>query len=60
LTLRQYHFVLKRALEHDYALQEYAQFLDKIHADFGINIETEFLDRFEIITKQYRNVIAHG
>lgn len=59
LTLGQYHFVLKRTLESEYALNEYARFLDKIHADFGINIEKQFLDTLEIITKQYRNAIAH-
>ena len=59
LTLGQYHFVLKRTLEHDYAVQDYAQFLDKILAESGINIEKQFLDKLEIITKQYRNAIAH-
>ena len=59
LTLGQYHFILKKTLEDDFALHDYILFLDKIHADFGINIEKQFLDTLEIITKQYRNAIAH-
>ncbi len=39
--------------------EDYAQFLDKRLADFGINIENQFLDKLEIITNQYRNAIAH-
>jgi len=59
LTLGQYHFILKRTLDHDYAMQDYARFLDRIQADSGINIENRFLTKLEIITKQYRNAIVH-
>jgi len=59
LTLGQYHFVLKRTLENDYALQEYALFLDKLHADSGIIIDNHFLNQLRIITKRYRNAIVH-
>jgi len=59
LTLGQYHFILKRTLDHDYALQEYARFLDEIQANSGINIENQFLTKLAIITKQYRNAIVH-
>ena len=59
LTLGQYHFILKRTLEGDYALQEYAEFLDKIHAELGIVIEEKFLSNLTIVTKQYRNTITH-
>ncbi len=59
LTLGQYHFVLKRVLEGDYALQEYADFLKKIHVKSGVIIGENFLYDFTIVTKQYRNAIVH-
>lgn len=59
LTLGQYHFILSKTLEGDYALQEYADFLDKIHAESGIVIGKIFLDNLTIVTKQYRNTITH-
>jgi hypothetical protein len=59
LTLGQYLFVLNRTLDSDYALQEYADFLDKTHADSGSIIGKKFLDKLETVTKQYRNTIVH-
>ncbi|MCP4673184.1 MAG: hypothetical protein GY857_17975, partial [Desulfobacula sp.] len=45
LTLGQYHFVLTRTLEGDYALREYTAFLDKICADSGNIIGNKFLNQ---------------
>ena len=59
LTLGQYHFILNKTLAGDYALQEYADFLDKIHAQSGIVIGEKFLGSLTIVTKQYRNTITH-
>jgi hypothetical protein len=59
LTLGQYHFVLTRTLEGDFALKEYADFLDKVCADSGNIIGNKFLNQLEIVTKQYRNAIVH-
>ncbi|MCP4763152.1 MAG: tetratricopeptide repeat protein, partial [archaeon] len=59
LTLGQYHYILDKTLEGDYALHKYADFLDKIHADSGIIIGKKFLDNLTIVTKQYRNTITH-
>jgi hypothetical protein len=59
LTLGQYHFILSKTLTGDYALQEYAVFLDNIHAQSGIIIDEKFLNNLTIVTKQYRNTITH-
>jgi len=59
LTLGQYHFILSKTLEGDYALHTYADFLDNIHAGSGIIIGEKFLDILTIVTKQYRNTITH-
>jgi hypothetical protein len=59
LTLGQYHFVLKLALDGDYALGDYAAFLGDISRKSGINIERIFLQKLETVTKRYRNTIAH-
>ena len=59
LTLGQYHFTLSKTLEGDYALQAYADFLDKTHVRSGIIIGEKFLDHLTIVTKQYRNTITH-
>lgn len=59
LTLGQYLFVLSRTLENDYALQEYAYFLDKKHTESENIIGKDFLNRLETVTRQYRNTIAH-
>jgi len=59
LTLGQYHFILKRTLEKDYALKEYGDFLDWICAASGAAFGKTFLDKLETVVKQYRNTIAH-
>ena len=59
LTLGQYNFVLKLALEGDYALKEYGGFLDGICAASRTVIGKTFLKNMEIVTKKYRNAIAH-
>jgi len=59
LTLGQCHFALKLALEGDYALSEYANFLDDICADSGTIIGRTFSEKLETVTHKYRNAIAH-
>jgi hypothetical protein len=60
LTLGQYHFVLKRALDQDYALQEYLDFLCQIAQTSEAFVGKTFLDKLETVVKTYRNAIAHG
>jgi tetratricopeptide (TPR) repeat protein len=59
LTLGQYHFILKRTLEGDYALKEYKNFLDRIDSSSIDKIGKKFLKNLTIVTKRYRNAIAH-
>ncbi len=59
LTLGQYHFVLKLTLDGDYTLKEYEGFLDEICDSSGTTIGKTFLRNIEIVTKKYRNAIAH-
>jgi hypothetical protein len=59
LTLGQYHFVLKRTLEGDYALKGYTDFLDEICATSEAIIGKTFLKKLETVTQRYRNAIAH-
>ena len=59
LTLGQYHFVLNLTLQQDYALKEYGDFLEWICATSGVLFENTFLNKLEIVVKQYRNTIAH-
>ncbi len=59
LTLGQYHFVLKRTVEQEYALEEYQAFLDKISPVLKSVIGRPFLKKLETVTKKYRNTIAH-
>jgi len=59
LTLGQCHFALKLALEGDYALSEFANFLDQTCAAFGAVIGRAFLERLETVTHRYRNAISH-
>ncbi len=59
LGLGQYHFVLKLALDGDYALSEYRDFLGEIcGASEGIAGKA-FLKNLGIVTQKYRNAIAH-
>jgi len=60
LTLGQYHFILKRALDRDYALQEYLDFLGQIARTSEAVVGKSFLDKLETVAKTYRNAIAHG
>ena len=59
LSLGQYHFVLKLALDGDYALSEYADFLGEICDGAGGLIWKAFLGKLETVTQRYRNAIAH-
>lgn len=59
LTLGQYHFILKRTLEDDYALSEYSDFLDRLYASSETVIGKAFLKKLETVVKKYRNTIAH-
>lgn len=59
LTLGQYHFILRRTLEKDYALKEYSYFLDWVCTTSGTIIGKTFLSKLETVVKQYRNTIAH-
>jgi len=59
LTLGQYHFVLERILEGEYALKEYGDFLDEVCSSSGVVIGRMFLERLGTVTKKYRNAIAH-
>lgn len=58
LTLGQYHFVLKRTLDGEYALKEYCNFLDEV-GSAGAIIGKAFLKKLVTVTKKYRNAIAH-
>ncbi len=59
LTLGQYHFLLKRTLQGEYALKDYGSFLDKVCSASKPIIGKSFLKRLETVTKRYRNAIAH-
>ncbi len=59
LSLGQYHFVLKLALDGDYALSEYANFLGEICGVSGTIIGKTFLEKLATVTQRYRNTIAH-
>lgn len=59
LTLGQYHFVLKRTLEQEYALKEYQDFLNEMSPVPRKLIGRPFLKKLETVTKKYRNTIAH-
>ena len=60
LTLGQYHFVLKKTLDQDYALKEYGDFLGWVAHSSKNVIGKPFLNKLETVTKRYRNAIAHG
>jgi hypothetical protein len=60
LTLGQCHFILKRALDKEYALKEYSDFLAKVCSSSGAIIGKGFLRKLKTVTKTYRNTIAHG
>jgi|APSaa5957512622_1039677.scaffolds.fasta_scaffold33658_1 hypothetical protein len=60
LTLGQYHFVLKKTLDQDYALREYGDFLEWVAHSSKTVIGKTFLKKLEIVTKRYRNAIVHG
>ena len=59
LSLGQCHFVLKLALDGDYALREYANFLDETCGASGGIVGKVFLGKLETVTQRYRNAIAH-
>lgn len=59
LTLGQFHFILKRALEEDYALREYGDFLNQVKSSSKVIIGKSFLTKLETVAKRYRNTIAH-
>jgi hypothetical protein len=59
LTLGQFHFVLSRTLEDDYALKEYGDFLDHIIPSSKTFVRKDFLKKLKIVTSPYRNTIAH-
>lgn len=59
LTLGQYYFVLKRTLEGEYALRKYVNFLDKVGDEVEADIGRTFLKKLKIVTRKYRNTIAH-
>ena len=60
LTLGQYHFVLKKTLDQDYALKEYGDFLGWVAHSSKNVIGKPFLNKLETVTKRYRNAIVHG
>ncbi len=59
LTLGQCYFSLKQAIEGDYALSEYNNFLDEICGTSDTIIGKAFLGKLKIVTQTYRNAIAH-
>ena len=59
LTIGQYLFVLKLALEGDYALSEYRLFLDETYGNSSEVDKKGFLKKLETVTHKYRNAIAH-
>ena len=60
LTLGQYHFVLEHTLNKEYALEEYGDYLDKIASASGVVIGKQFLKKLKVVTKKYRNTMAHS
>jgi len=59
LSLGQYHFVLKKTLEGEYALDEYGNYLESILDSSKVIISRKFLQKLKIVTKDYRNSIVH-
>jgi hypothetical protein len=59
LTLGQYHFTLQRALNGEYALKKYKNFLGNLLKSYNIKIDNSFLKNLETVTNRYRNTIAH-
>ncbi len=59
LTLGQYHFLLKRTLDSDYALREYGDFLNELCSNSEVIVGKTFLKKLETVTKKYRNTITH-
>ena len=59
LSLGQYHFVLRLALDGDYALREYTNFLGEVCGASGGIVGKAFLEKLETVTQRYRNAIAH-
>ncbi len=59
LTLGQYHFVLDRTLKGEYALRDYADFLDQFCTPYGSVTGTPFLKNLETVFRRYRNTITH-
>ncbi len=59
LTLGQCHFALKQAIEGDYTLSAYNDFLDDMNSASGAIIGQAFLGKLKIVTQKYRNTIAH-
>ena len=60
LTLGQYHFVLKKTLDQDYALRESGDFLGWVAHSSKNVIGKSFLNKLETVTKRCRNAIVHG
>jgi len=59
LSLGQYHFVLKHTLKGEYALRDYADFLDQFSTPPGSFTGALFLENLETVVIRYRNAIAH-
>ncbi len=59
LTLGQYLFVLKKTLEGEFALDDYASYLDSIFESSKIVVGRKFLQKLRTVTDGYRNSIVH-
>ena len=60
LTLGQYLFALKNTLQGEYVLKAYSEFLDGLCSSSDVIIGNTFLKKLEIVTKKFRNSLAHG
>lgn len=60
MTLGQYDFLLKNSLKGEFSLRFYKQFLMSNLKDLSPNLIRSFQEKLSNVTRNYRNVIAHG
>ncbi len=60
LSLGQFHFVLKKTLEDEFALRDYGDFLNRVAKFSGVIIGKDFLNKLKTVTRDYRNSITHN
>ena len=60
VTLGQFDFLLKHCLRGEFSLQEYTAFLSQLFDPISKDLLAVFQQTFSMVTRNYRNVIAHG